>query len=157
MPADQKQSSPAYLLTVWGVGYKMNGAPEKCWPYSLSSYPGSACCSFSIYTPSTENSKNGSPLAPYFPWAATYLLITGRIGNAALAAHVILAALCLASISASIHDFQKADIPTAVISLRPSPPSRQGAEAGRPTLQTPKPETPPAYSQPTAASSLHPH
>lgn len=53
----------------------------------------------------------GSPLAPYFAWTATYLLITGRIGNAALAAHFILAALWLTSIPASIHYFQKADIP----------------------------------------------
>lgn len=53
----------------------------------------------------------GSPLAPYFPWTSTYLLITGRIGNASPAAHLILATLCLASISASIHYFQKADIP----------------------------------------------
>lgn len=56
---------------------------------------------------------SGSPVAPYFPWTATYLLVTGRIrsyGCTPLTAHLIIGMVCLFSVCGSLIHFGKTDL-----------------------------------------------
>ena len=52
----------------------------------------------------------GSPIAAYFPWTATYLLVTGRIGNAAGIAYLLIGLVCIISIAGSVRYFKRTDI-----------------------------------------------
>ena len=55
----------------------------------------------------------GSPAAAYFPWTATYLLMTGRIrnyGGSPFTAHLVIGIMCVFSIAGSLTRFKKTDI-----------------------------------------------
>lgn len=55
----------------------------------------------------------GSPIAAYYPWTSTYLLVTGRIssfGGSYLISYIIIGLLCFSSICGSIIHFRKIDI-----------------------------------------------
>ena len=55
---------------------------------------------------------SGSPIAGYYPWTATYLLLTGRLAQSgpALPGILIILFVCLSGIFSSIRRFQKEDI-----------------------------------------------
>lgn len=52
----------------------------------------------------------GSPIAPYFPWTATYLLVTGRSGNTKGIACLMIGFICIISIASSVRYFKRTDI-----------------------------------------------
>lgn len=52
----------------------------------------------------------GSPMAAYFPWTATYLLVTGQSGNSEGIAYLIIGLICIISIAKSISYFKRTDI-----------------------------------------------
>ncbi|MCM1100237.1 MAG: ABC transporter permease [Clostridium sp.] len=52
----------------------------------------------------------GSPIAAYFPWTATYLLVTGQGGDAAGIAYLLIGAVCFISIAESVRYFKRTDI-----------------------------------------------
>ncbi|MCM1553077.1 MAG: ABC transporter permease, partial [Butyrivibrio sp.] len=52
----------------------------------------------------------GSPIAAYFPWTATYLLVTGRIGNAEGIAYLLIGLVYIISIAGSVRYFKRTDI-----------------------------------------------
>lgn len=52
----------------------------------------------------------GSPIAAYFPWTATYLLVTGRSGNAEGISYLLIGLVCIISIAESVRYFKRTDI-----------------------------------------------
>ncbi|MCM1188454.1 MAG: ABC transporter permease [bacterium] len=52
----------------------------------------------------------GSPIAAYFPWTATYLLVTGQSGSAQGIACLLIGLVCIVSIAESVRYFNKTDI-----------------------------------------------
>ncbi len=56
---------------------------------------------------------SGSPIAGFYPWTASYLLLTGRIagmGSSVFTGTMIILSVCLIGIVLSIWEFQKKDI-----------------------------------------------
>lgn len=52
----------------------------------------------------------GSPVAAYFPWTATYLLVTGRSGSLGGVAYLVIGVVCVVSVAGSVRYFGRADI-----------------------------------------------